>query len=246
MSRLLERHSIWTFFLERIVARRGRTGYRPALRPDCTAKMRLLRYGAGADAARCEAAAAPRHAGSQEPDGTGASAASLLPEHRHHPLAFLADRRLDPGDVLEQLQHLLDHLLADLLVRHLPAAEEADEQHLVAVAEELPRLADADLQVVFGDARPHAHLLDLHLVLLALARLLLLLLLVLVLAVVHDTADRRALVRGDLDQVERLLDRHRQRIRSREHAQLPALVVDDEHLLDPDLLVDARTAVLGG
>src|SRR5690606_32933822 len=84
-----------------------------------------------------------------------------------------------------------------------------------------------------------------HLVLLPAARLLLLLLLVLVLAEVHDAAHGRPLVRRDLDEIEFLLQRQGEGVGSVHDAELLVLLVDDTHLADADLVVDARTAVVG-
>src|SRR6185369_14140464 len=92
--------------------------------------------------------------------------------------------------------------------------------------------------------RPNAQLLDLDLVLIAAARLLLLLLLVLVLPEVHDAAHRGPLVRGDLDEVELLVQRQGEGVGRLHDAELLVVLVDDADLADADVVVDARAAIL--
>ena len=131
-------------------------------------------------------------------------------------------------------------------MRHLAAAEQATDEHLVAGFEEVARALHLGLQVVFAGARADPELLDLHLVLLAAARLLFLLLLVLELAVVHDAAHGRPLVGGNFYEVEPLADRQGQRVCGLEDAELLVVLVDDANLANPDLVVDARATVLRG
>jgi hypothetical protein len=79
-----------------------------------------------------------------------------------------------------------------------------------------------------------------------LARLLELLgLLVLVLGVVEHAADRRALPRGDLDEVEVAFLGEDERVGGLQHADLLALVVDETDLGHTDALVDPGRVPLG-
>ena len=108
----------------------------------------------------------------------------------------------DLGDRLGVGLDALQHLPAELLVRHLAAAEAQRDLDLVAFLEEALDGAHLHVVVVIVDARAHLDLFDLD-DLLLLARLGgLLLLLVFVFAVVEDLGDRRIGVGRDLDQVE--------------------------------------------
>ncbi len=87
--------------------------------------------------------------------------------------------------------------------------------------------------------RSQADLLDLD-NLLRLSRLAFLLLLVeLVFAKVEQAADRRHGIGRDLNQVQTAVEGQPERLLDREDAELVALFVDDPHLADPNLLINA-------
>src|SRR4051812_10581689 len=131
-------------------------------------------------------------------------------------------------------------------MRHLAAAEENRRLHLVAVLEEALDVLLLELVVVLVDLRPELDLFDEDhlLVLLRLARALLFL--VLILPEIHDAADRRHGRRRDLDQVEPLLLRNRERLRRRHDAELLAGVVDHPDFAHANALVDPHAIVAAG
>src|SRR5690606_17694437 len=97
-----------------------------------------------------------------------------------------------------------------------------------------PHVVDVDLR------RPtHTHLLHLRRLARRPALLLFLGLLVLELAVVHDLADRRAGVGGDLDEVEPGLVGQAHRLGRLDDADLLVVGADDADRADPDHVVDA-------
>ena len=65
-------------------------------------------------------------------------------------------------------------------------------------------------------------------------------LLVLQPAEIGDATDRRDGGWGDLDEVQALLTRERQRVLRRHDAELSSFIVDDAHLANPDLVVDSK------
>src|SRR5882724_7570992 len=111
--------------------------------------------------------------------------------HRHVPalelrlgldFAYVHERRRDP----------VQHRLAQFQVGDLPAAVHHGHFHLVAVAEELPRVAGLEVEIVVVDPRPVLHFLELDDVLLLLGRPGRLGFLELELPVVHDLDHGRA------------------------------------------------------
>ena len=149
----------------------------------------------------------------------------LRRQHHHHLPA------LEPGELLDQtacasrsLLHPLQQPHAELLVRHLAAAEAQRHLRLVALVEELDQLAELDLVVALVGAGAELDFLDLDLLLLELRLVGLLLLAVAELAVVHQLADRRHRQRRDLHQVHVLLFRHAQRIGDGHDAELLSVV----------------------
>src|SRR5688572_20955730 len=115
----------------------------------------------------------------------------LRRQHHHHLPPFEARELLDQADRVEILAHALEQPLAELLVRHLAAAEAQRHLRLVAFLQELDQLAELDLVVALVGAGAELDLLDLDLLLLELGLVRLLLLAVAELAVVHQLADRR-------------------------------------------------------
>jgi hypothetical protein len=164
-------------------------------------------------------------------------------EDHEHLAPFHAGRRLDHRDLLQVLDDLLQHLLAQLAVGHLAAAEHDGDAGLVGVLEELADLLDLDVVVVLLGARPELDLLEQHHHLVLLGLVLLLLLEVLELPVVHDLADRGLGERADLDEVHPLLLRPRQRLVDGQDAELLARRTDDPHLARLDAAVGTGVTV---
>jgi len=96
------------------------------------------------------------------------------------------------------------------------------------------------------DLRPELDLLDDDLALVLSGLLGLLLLLIPPLAVVHDPDDRRAGVRGDLDQIEVCVIRNLLGAFDRDDPDVFAFVIDQTYRLDPDRIVDTCRRAAGG
>jgi hypothetical protein len=124
-------------------------------------------------------------------------------------------------------------------VRHLAAAEEDGELHLVAAIEESRGLPSLRFEIMIVDLRPYADLFQFDDMLIATGFALFPALLVPEFAIIHQSADRGDGVRRDLDQVEAPVARHLQRFERGNDANLLALLVDEPDLADPDTLVDA-------
>src|SRR5262249_5666242 len=150
---------------------------------------------------------------------------------------------LGVGDVLRRLEHLVQHLPAELRVRHLAPLEAHGDLGLVALLQEAPHVLQLEVEVVLLGLRPHLDFLDLD------GRLLLARFLeppglrVLVLAEVHDTAHRRRRIGRHLDQIELLLARGLQGRRDGQDTELRAVGADDADFADTDAFID--TDVLG-
>lgn len=122
---------------------------------------------------------------------------------RDHPSAFHRGGPLDLGHVLQLVEDLIHDSPTLVNVGQLTASEEHIDLDLVFSLKELPGALDPDADVCLTGLRSDADFLELNLV-----RLLPggpLLLFVLELAVVHDPADGRALVGGNLNEVKPLL-----------------------------------------
>ena len=147
------------------------------------------------------------------------------------------------AELLELLGQAHEQLLPALRVHQLAAAEHDRHLHLVLVLQEAHHVALLGLVVVGVDLGPELDLLDVDRALVPARLLGLELELVAVLAEVHDPADRRVGLRGDLDQVEVLLggvvEGHAQRL----DAELLALLVDQAHLIGDDAVVDPDPGV---
>jgi hypothetical protein len=123
-------------------------------------------------------------------------------------------------------------------VRHLAAAEHDGRTDLGALLEEATDVTRLRPVVVPGDLGPHLDLLDRDAVLALPGVLVLLFLLVPVLAPVHDAADRRVGLGGDLDEVEILLTRTAKRLCEWHDADLGRVRVHEADARDLDLGVD--------
>src|SRR5919108_3512957 len=150
-----------------------------------------------------------------------------------HPRVVLGDR-----DVLHGLHHLLEHLPAELRMRHLAALEAHGDLGLVALLEEPAHVLDLEVEVVALGLGAHLHFLDQDRRLLLARFLLPPRLRVLVLAEVHDAADGRLRFRRNLDEVEVLAAREVERLLGRHDAELFALGAHDADLANTDGLVD--------
>src|SRR5690554_2082110 len=141
----------------------------------------------------------------------------LLGGNNHRHLApFHFRERLYGSDIFQIRSDPFHQLAADVLVRHLTAAETQRDLALVATFEETNQVTQLDLIVALVGARPEFDFLDLNLLLLFLLCRLLLFLLEDELAVIHDLADDRIGI-GNLNQIETFRLGALKRFRSEEH-----------------------------
>src|SRR5262249_45273168 len=133
--------------------------------------------------------------------GTAAPASSGR-QHHDHPAAPQAWLLLDLGELGRVVLDAIEELIAQLLVRHLAAAEAQRDLDLVTFLEEALHRAHLHVVIVVVDHRPELDLLDLdHLLFLAGFRRLLLRL-VFVFAVIENFADGRGCIAGNLYEFE--------------------------------------------
>ena len=127
--------------------------------------------------------------------GGGFAAAGLVglairrQQHGHSPTLHTRVG-FDLGDVFQTFCDLPHGLHAEVLMGHLPAAEEHGELDFVVVFEELACLVDFDIQIVIVDRGAQANTTKLALLGVAFGFLLFFALLLLPLAVIHDSANR--------------------------------------------------------
>ena len=122
------------------------------------------------------------------------------------------------------------------------AAEALHDLDLVAFDEECPGLAHAKLDVMHADLHAAAETDFLEFATLGILAVLLLglRLFVLELAEVHDLADRRAHIGGDLDEVEAGLLGHALGLVGLDDTDHRAVLVDQADRADADAVIDAR------
>jgi len=159
-------------------------------------------------------------------------------EHDHGP-AFHARRLLDSAVRPELIGKLVQQSLTNIRMRHLSTTEQDSELDLIASVEEPRRLSPLRLQVVVVDLRPDAHLFQLDNVLIAARLTIFPALLIAKFAVIHQSTDGRNGIRRNLDQIEAPLTRHLERVERQNDANLPALLIDEPNLAEPDALIDA-------
>src|SRR5215813_11272008 len=196
------------------------------------------------DAVRCRRLRAPRFVFifgmSPCPFPIRTSMLSLRAQHDVQHPPFHARVVLRHRDVLYRLHHLLQHLPAQLGVRHLAPFEADGDFGLVTLLEEATHVLELEIEVVLLGLGPHLHFLDLD------RRLLLARLLeppglrVLVLAEVHDAAHGRLRLRRDLHEVELLVARRLERLRRRHDSELFALRAHHADLAGADTFVDTN------
>src|SRR5215472_4546664 len=161
-------------------------------------------------------------------------------EHHDHLPAFEFRLLLDLGHGRHVVAHPVEQLEAKLLVGHLAATKTQRDLDLVALVEESPDRAHFHVVIVIIDHRPELDFLDLD-DLLFLARLGgLLLFLVLELTKIEDFTDWGRHVGGDFDEIESRLQRNIERITQCNDAAIFSFLVDQLHLSDANIFVDAR------
>src|SRR4029077_8693334 len=130
----------------------------------------------------------------------------------------------------------------------LPSPVHERALHLVALRQELARMAGLELEIVLFDARAILHFLQLDHVLFLLRRACRLGFLELELAVVHDLDHGGARRRRHFHQVQTALSRYGQCLFDGQYTQLAAVIVDDSHGADADhpVYADPPLAITGG
>jgi hypothetical protein len=163
----------------------------------------------------------------------------LRRQQQRHRAPLHLGPQLDVRHVLALLHQPAELLLRHLGVRDLAAAEANREFHLVARLDEPPRSPALEREIVIVRLGAELDLLDVDDGLLPARLARLLRRLVLVLAEIEDLADGRGGLRIDLDQIQRLLLGHRERLVRRHDAEHRAVRADDAHLGHAYAVVDA-------
>ena len=158
-------------------------------------------------------------------------------------LAHLLRRGIHLTDRFELYEEIPHHALPFVDVGQFATTKHDRDDHLVLVLEEATGLVDLELDVVLARLGAEADLLDLRLV--NVGFVLFFLLLILELAEVHDPADGRFLVRGNLDQIKPSLPSASQRLVGGDDSELPTFGGDHADRGNPNLLVDAMILIDG-
>jgi hypothetical protein len=145
----------------------------------------------------------------------------------------------DLADIRQARRHPIEYRAAQLEVGDLPAAEHHRHLHLVAVTQELARVACLEVEIVVVDSGTVLHFLELDDVLLLLGGAGRLGFLELELPVVHDLDDGRARSGRHFHEIETAFLRRGERLFDREHSELLAVSGDDADRADPDHAIDA-------
>lgn len=156
---------------------------------------------------------------------------------RHIPSTFHRRVLLDLRDILKSLDDTGENFTTPLMVSVLAAFELHIELHFVLVRQELASLLDFEFDIVVPGLRTQPDFFQLHLMLLRRLRCLPFLF-VLELPVVHDTTDRRPLVRRHLDQIQTRFVRQALRFRSRYDPQHFSFVIDHANGRKSNLFID--------
>ena len=154
--------------------------------------------------------------------------------------AFHARHKLHNGRVAHVLNQLVDDVVAQIAVGHLPSPEAQAGLYLIAIGEKLQHLVLLGLVVVHVHGHGELDLLDRNHLLLLFRGPFALFLLVEEAAVILDAADWRNRIGGNLHQVETPFTGEFQRFKRRQNPQLLAVFVDYADFARAYLLVDAN------
>jgi hypothetical protein len=160
-------------------------------------------------------------------------------ENHRHVAALQLRLGFDLADVGEARGHPVEHGLAELEMRDLPAAVHHGDLDLVALAQELAGVPGLELEVMVVDAGPVLHFLQLNDVLLLLRRPRRLRLFELEFPVVHDLDDGRAGSRSHFHEVQPAILGGGQRLLNGQNAELLTFGADDPHRTDANHAIDA-------
>ncbi len=160
-------------------------------------------------------------------------------EKHHHAATLKARAGFDDRFLRQLFCHPLHQIEGNVPVDDLTAAEADSYPHFGAILQELSRLVENDLNVMFARFWPQADFLDLDL-LLSLARLPLpFLSLIEVFAVIHKPADRRFGIGRNLYQIQISILGGLQSGLHIHDAELRANFIDDPHLTRTNPVVDS-------
>ena len=160
---------------------------------------------------------------------------------QRHPLAFHLGVALDLADHEQFSLDLIKKVAAQVQVSHLATLEAKGELHLVAFLEEVAGAVHLDQQIVVADAdRVDVDLLEPACARAGAGFIFFFLVVVAPLALIHFSAEGRAGLGGDFNQVESGFARHAQGLRRGYDPDLILLVVDEPNRRNADLLIVAK------
>jgi len=128
---------------------------------------------------------------------------------------------------------------ADLAVRHLPAAEHQGYLNLIAFFQKFQEVLELNAIVMIFNVGLDPDLFYLKMFLVFLGFALPLLLLIFIFAEVHDAADRRLDLWGNLNKIKLIFSREVKACFQRDDAQLLAVRADNPKFRNTDLFVDS-------
>ena len=166
----------------------------------------------------------------------------LRGQHRDHSLAFHTRHLFDFADIDELLEDIVEDPFAFVDVLQLAATEEHVHQYLVVVFQEFACLVDLRVHVMIAGLGADADFFQL--LLMDLGFVLFVGLLIAQFAIVEDLTDGRALVRGDLNEVESRLAGQVEGLLRRHDAELLAIDANEADGTDADLIVDPKAPIL--
>ncbi len=164
----------------------------------------------------------------------------LCIQEHDHAAALQLGELLHAAELRAGLREPLHDVVAQVGVGHLPPTEADGDLHLVPAGEEAPGVPHLGFKVMGIDVKGKADLLNLGDFLVLPGLFFALGLFEAVLAVVHDTANGRGRLRGDLHKVKVFFNGHRHSVFGGDDSQLLAGIPDKPHFLVPDLLVDLK------
>ena len=159
-------------------------------------------------------------------------------QKHEHLAAFELGLLFHRAAICAQFREAMEQILTERRMRNLTAAETDRNLDLVAVLEEAAGVLYLGVQVADVDVGGQANLFDLHDALILARFLFALGLLETEFAVVHDFADRRLGLRGDLDQIHALFHGGFLRFLDGDDTELLAVVVNQTDFSVADLFID--------
>lgn len=138
----------------------------------------------------------------------------------------------------DQADEFLEGVPGQILMGLFTASQDDVDFHLVTLAQEFVGLGFFEIQIVFVGPDAEADAFDFDFFLLGFRNAQLFGLLVEIFAVVHDLTNRDAGLGGNLHQIQGTFTRDGYPFRRGNFAEAGAVLIDDQHQGDPDLLID--------